>query len=156
MTSEQAETTATAAVSFRDAYGGWLSGLLDWDDVVEVFDRIRADGRGWWIYDTRSEVPAIPVGESEIANALDEILSFLRRHHRADYCGFVYVDDKNDPRLVKVYDPRNASSCSLGTPIPAYTISAMQPEPLPFGDDEGDVPGVAGSPGILKRILKRG
>ncbi len=117
---------------YRHAYEGWLSGLLQWSDLDGVLAGIAASPDGWWVYDTRSELPSAPVPPSSLAGRLDEILAFLKRHHRADYLGFVYVDDRAAPSMVKVYDPRNASSCSLGTPIPVYTISRQQPERLPF------------------------
>jgi hypothetical protein len=121
-----------AAVSFRGVYEGWLSGLLQWADLDRVLASIAAAPEGWWIYDTRGEPPSAPETAASLPARLDEIVAFLKRHHRADYLGFVYVDDRSQPSMVKVYDPRNASSCSLGTPIPVYTVSRQRPERLPF------------------------
>lgn len=142
--------------NFRAIYNGSLSGLLTWEAVEAVLAEMRARPDGWWIYDTREDLPRVPVPASELPSRLDDMMAFLRRHHRADYCGFVYVDDKSAPRLVKVYDPRNASSCSLGAPIPVYTISAMPPEALPFDETAGtdDVAAVPRS--FLQRIPKGG
>lgn len=146
-----------ATTAFRDAYSGWLTGLLQWADVDAVMALLRARPEGWFIYDTREDVPQAPVAAADLGGRLDAIMAFLHRHHRADYCGFVYVDDRNAPRLVKVYDPRNASSCSLASPIPAFTISVMPPEALPFegppvGDGSGS--GAVVTSSFLKRILK--
>ncbi len=136
--------------AFKEAYSGWLTGLLEWSDVDAVFAEVRTRPHGWWIYDTRSELPEAPIPEGQLPQRLDEILAFVRRHHKADYCGFVYVDVRHEPRLIKVYDPRLASSCSLGTPIPAFTISAMRPERLPFAQESASHP----RKGLLQRILK--
>ena len=111
---------------------------------------------GWWIYDTREPLPTLPEDAGRLAQRVGEIEGFLRRHQRADYCGFVYVDDKEAPTLIKVFDPRNASSCSLGSPVPVYTLSRLKPSTLPFDASEGGAAGGADmqSSGRLKRFLK--
>lgn len=135
--------------SFREIYEGWLSGLLTWQDFETVFRSVKSTaGDGWWVYDTRGAVPADAETPTALAARLDEIEAFLRRYHKADYCGFVYADDRARPSLVKVYDPRNASSCSLGTPIPVFTISRMPPDALPYATE------AAAPAGILGRIFK--
>jgi hypothetical protein len=36
----------------------------------------------------------------------------LRAEHHESYCGIVYADDLENPRLIKIYDPNNlGSSC---------------------------------------------
>jgi len=36
----------------------------------------------------------------------------LRADHHESYCGIVYADDLDKPRLIKIYDPNNlGSSC---------------------------------------------
>lgn len=144
------------AQAFRDRFRGRFAGLLAWEDVAAVFARVIAAPSGWWIYDTREPLPGAPEDTCRLAERVGEIEGFLRRHQRADYCGFVYVDDKDVPTLIKVFDPRNASSCSLGSPVPVYTLSRMKPTSLPFDASEGGTPGGtdAQSGGRLKRFLK--
>lgn len=144
------------AQAFRDRFRGRFAGLLAWEDVAAVFARVIAAPSGWWIYDTREPLPTLPEDPGRLAQRVGEIEGFLRRHQRADYCGFVYVDDKDVPTLIKVFDPRNASSCSLGSPVPVYTLSRMKPTSLPFDASEGGTPGGtdAQSGGRLKRFLK--
>ncbi len=144
------------AQAFRDRFYGRFAGLLAWEDVAAVFARVIAVPSGWWIYDTREPLPTLPEDAGRLAQRVGEIEGFLRRHQRADYCGFVYVDDKEAPTLIKVFDPRNASSCSLGSPVPVYTLSRLKPSTLPFDASEGGAPGGADmqSSGRLKRFLK--
>lgn len=144
------------AQAFRDRFRGRFAGLLAWEDVAAVFARVIAAPSGWWIYDTREPLPTLPEDPVRLAQRVGEIEGFLRRHQRADYCGFVYVDDKDVPTLIKVFDPHNASSCSLGSPVPVYTLSRMKPSSLPFDASEGGTPGGtdAQSGGRLKRFLK--
>lgn len=146
--------------AFRTLYKGGFAGLLKWDDVGHIFDAVRGSPHGWWIYDTRADLPeALEDGERLVVR-INEIEQFLRRNHKADYCGFVYVDSKTAPRLIKVFDPRNASSCSLGTPVPAYTISRLMPVALPLGEgaSRGKHVGTGEAEhraGLVRRILKR-
>lgn len=144
------------AASFRASYRGRFVGLLSWDDVARAFDAVACSAdEGWWVYDTREAVPVATVPAAALGRHLEEIRQFLHRHHKADYCGFVYADDKMAPRLLKVFDPRNASSCSLGSPVPVYTISRAMPEALPLKDTE-TAGGAAEKPaaGLLRRVLK--
>lgn len=146
--------------AFRNAYKGRLTGLLSWDDVAVVFATVRTEREGWWIYDTRGAVPNAPVASDRLADRIVEVETFLRSRHRADYCGFVYVDDKALPKLIKVFDPRNASACSLGSPVPTYTVSRLRPVALPLVEDASHdtgsvVEAAGGSGGLVRRILKR-
>ncbi len=131
-------------------------GLLAWEDVAAVFARVVMERSGWWIYDTQESVPAEPEDPGRLAERVGEIEAFLRRYQKADYCGFVYVDDKDAPSLIKVFDPRNASSCSLGSPQPAFTVSRLKPEKLPFEEADAGAPHGRGarSGGVLKRLFK--
>jgi hypothetical protein len=139
------------AKTYRESFEGWLSGLMQWDDVEAVLHRIAAEPEGWWIYETARELPVATEPPASLRARLDDILAFLRRHHRADYCGFAYVDDKTAPALLKVYDPRNASACSLAAPLPVFTISRARPERLPFDAAEAEsVP----DRGLFGRLFK--
>lgn len=141
--------------TFRNSFRGRFTGLLEWADVTAVFERVRAIPSGWWIYDTRNVAPEASEQPEAVAARLADIQDFLRSHHRADYCGFVYVDDKAAPRFIKVFDPRNASSCSLGTPLPVYTITRLRPETLPFAEPKHTgARGDGSRGGLLRRMFK--
>jgi hypothetical protein len=54
----------------------------------------------------------------------------LRDEHRESYCGIVYADDLDKPRLIKIYDPNNlGSSCgsSKNPPGPGWIMSRCAP-----------------------------
>ena len=62
---------------------------------------------------------------------IDEIDALLRREHEHDYCGIVYADDLETPRLIKIFDPNHlGSSCgSSGQPTPpGWVVSLLPPE----------------------------
>ena len=107
--------------------------MLSWDDYDRLMDVVKASPAGWYIYDTRSPVPTAPEPEAALPERVAAITVFLRERQRASYCGFVYADDRTTPVIIKVYDPRTASACGTsGASIPAFTLSRMPPEALPF------------------------
>jgi hypothetical protein len=55
----------------------------------------------------------------------------LREEHREAYCGIVYADDLENPRLIKIYDPNKlGSSCgsSKNPPGPGWIMSRLPPD----------------------------
>jgi hypothetical protein len=57
----------------------------------------------------------------------------LRAEHHESYCGIVYADDLENPRLIKIYDPNNlGSSCgSSKTPHPpGWIMSRLPPDEI--------------------------
>jgi len=135
--------------SFRDAYDGWLSGVLTWPDYDSLLDVVKSRPTGWYIYDTLRAPPLTPEPNATLPDSLTEITAFLRDRRRANYCGFVYVDDRAVPSLIKIYDPCTASACGTSAAsIPTFTISRMPPEALPFAAD------VPERRGLLSRIIK--
>lgn len=137
-----------AARPFHEVYSGWHSGLIQWADYEAVMAVVAARPEGWYVYDTREPPPMAPVAAPDLPGRLAAIDKMLRDSHRADYCGFVYVDDRTNPTMVKVYNPRNASACgSAEAPVPLFTLSRMQPEALPFGRAD------AARPGLVARLF---
>ena len=63
----------------------------------------------------------------------DKIDELLRREHDEDYCGIVYVDNKEHPEFVKIFDPHNLGvSCgfSENPPLPGWILSQVTPKSL--------------------------
>jgi hypothetical protein len=64
----------------------------------------------------------------------------LRREHQHNFCGIVYVDSREQPAFIKIFDPHNlGSSCSCSpTPIPPrWVLSRCLPERI---DDHTPLP----------------
>jgi hypothetical protein len=141
--------TRSAQPTFREAFNGWHSGLIQWTDYDAVMARVAAQPEGWYVYDTREDVPTAPVPAAALPGRIEAITRFLRDTHRADYCGFVYADDRETPTFVKVYNPRNASACGMSSaPLPVFTLSRMPPEALPFAASEA-----TSAPGLVARLF---
>ena len=142
-------STPPRSPAYRDAYAGWLSGLLTWQDYEQLMAAVAAAPDGWFVYDTRGAPPNAAATATDLPARLHAITAFLRDRQRADYCGFVYVDDRAAPAMIKVYDPRTASACGASAAsIPTFTLSRMPPEALPFATDH-----VVRS-GLLGRLIK--
>ncbi len=65
---------------------------------------------------------------------ITELDALLRAEHQEDYCGIVYADDPQAPRLVKIYDPHHLGvSCgsSADPPLPGWVMSLLPPVDLP-------------------------
>ncbi len=119
------------AASYEALYGGHLKGLLQWRQFDDLWARLREEPEGWFVRDfSDRSIPEHPTPAAEFLAFLDEAEAFLRRRHREDYCGFIYLDDTGNPTFIKVFDPRKmGSSCSCSTePVPPrWTISRTRP-----------------------------
>lgn len=126
---------------FAEQYQGAFSCILRWPQLDAFWARLREEAAGWYVYQVGEDLPDAPLPATEFPAFLDELDRLLRQDHREDYCGIVYVDDREAPTFVKVYDPNNlgASCGSSGRVIPPrWIISRTPPESV---DDIGPTPG---------------
>lgn len=125
-------TQATTSPTFQEVYRGRNVGILRWTQLDEFWARLKSRaGEGWFLYAVGEAVPSAPAGGDEVIRFIDEIDALLRREHEHDYCGIVYADDLETPRLVKIFDPNHlGSSCgSSGLPTPpGWVVSLLPPE----------------------------
>ena len=116
---------------FLGRFNGGFTGILQWQQLDRLWAQLRdyADDR-WYVYAVGEEPPEDPVRAAEFDRFLSEIDDLLRRDHAYDYCGVVYVDRKDNPSLIKIFDPNNlGSSCgSSGMRVlPGWVLSRMRP-----------------------------
>lgn len=118
---------------FRTAFRGYFSGILEWQDLDRLWQRLRQSDARWYIYAVGEPVPENSVSKPELERFIDELDRLLHKEHREDYCGIVYVDDRDEPGLIKVFDPNNLGvvcGFSDNPPLPGWILSTMQPEPI--------------------------
>lgn len=144
------------SIEFRTLFSGRLSGLLKWDQVDALFALIAEGGEDWYLYRVSEGLPEAPLSGEELGAKLKDIRDWAFIQNKKDpLCGCVFVNDREDPAIVKIYDPASGSSCSVTTPLPVYTLSRSMPEKLPFEAPEAmfdDGSGVS----IFDRLLRRG
>jgi len=78
-------------------------------------------------------LPQQPLSAQQLATSIEELDALLHQEHDYDYCGIVYVDDVNQPSLIKVFDPNNLGSscgCSGERIPPRWIISQQAPEEI--------------------------
>ncbi|MGD8783758.1 MAG: hypothetical protein PVG75_04945 [Thioalkalispiraceae bacterium] len=119
---------------FYSSFRGSFVGILKWPQLEEFWEvlRSRADNN-WYIYALGEPVPENPVTKDRLNTFITEIDALLRKEHQEDYCGVVYVDDKDEPSLVKIYDPGNLGivcGYSDNPPLPGWIVTRLKPEPL--------------------------
>lgn len=136
---------------FRTVFSGRLSGLLKWEVADALFARVADEGEAWFVYDVSAGLPEASLSGEALTARLTEIRDWAFKQNRGDpWCGCMFVNDRDMPRMIKVYDPGSGSFCSVTTPLPAYVISRMPPEKLPF-----DAPEIMFDDGSGRSILDR-
>lgn len=139
---DQATDTAQ---SFRAAYRGRFQGILSWQDLERLWERLRKSPAGWFVYAVGEPPPTETAPPAAFQRFLDEVGALLRREHGEDYCGIVYVDDPARPGFVKIFDPHNLGvvcGASDHPPPPGWIVSRLPPE---------DVSDRTPRPGIRRR-----
>jgi len=122
---------ATADGDFRQRMRGRFAGVLRWPQLDELWERVRSRPEGWYLYHVGDEVPQAPADADTLRRFIAELDVLLRREHEEDYCGIVYADSREEPTLIKVYDPNNLGVvCGPGkeTIPPGWLLSRVRPE----------------------------
>jgi hypothetical protein len=124
---------------FQRLYTGRLWSVLGWDQLTAFWRRIDP-AAGWYLVavgvSPASTSGIAPAEASAVSAFIARIDALLRAEHRESYCGIVYADDLENPRLVKIYDPNNlGSSCgSSKTPHPpGWIMSRLPPDDIVAG-----------------------
>ncbi len=119
---------------FQRLYTGRLWSVLGWDQLAALWQRIDPSA-GWYLHAFgTSDVPTHAADAATVIDFIARIDALLRAEHHESYCGIVYADDLENPRLIKIYDPNNlGSSCgsSKNPPLPGWIMSRLPPDALP-------------------------
>ncbi len=125
---------STNESEFMSRFRGYFRGCLRWEELDALWARLRTDADGWYLYAVGEDPPVESLDPVRFSEMLAELDALLRREHDESYCGIVYVDNPEQPTLVKVYDPNNLGSvCGPGfgpPPLPGWVISRLPPSRL--------------------------
>lgn len=121
---------SAAAEAFHARLKGTFSGILQWQQLDELWARVKPGL--WFFYQVGEDVPEKSLSGDKLAVRIDALNTLLRHDHDYHYCGIVYVDNVEEPTLIKVYDPNSlGSSCSHNaTPTPPGWILSIEPPAL--------------------------
>jgi hypothetical protein len=126
----------TDPTEFHRLYTGRLWSVLAWDQLTALWQRIDP-AAGWYLVAVGvSAAPTsgmAPADAARVRAFIERIDALLREEHHESYCGIVYADDLENPRLIKIYDPNKlGSSCgsSKNPPLPGWIMSRLPPDGL--------------------------
>ena len=120
---------------FIQSYRGAFSGILRWPQLDELWETLRLQtDKQWYIYAVGETPPVKVSNTAQLDTFLMAIDKLLRSEHEEDYCGIVYVDNRQSPSFIKIYDPNNLGvvcGFSDNPPLPGWILSLQQPIDLP-------------------------
>lgn len=121
--------------SYLQHFRGSFVNLLRWPQLDALWDTLRSQThKAWYLYAVGEAPPETPADDTQLVRFVEHMDALLRREHDEDYCGIVYVDDRDDPRMIKIYDPNNLGSVcgSSGAPppLPGWVLSLERPVAL--------------------------
>ena len=116
------------------AFRGNFTSTMRWHDLDAFWDVLKthADDQ-WYIYAIGEAPPDSLVDKAQFLNFIDKIDVLLHKEHDEDYCGIVYIDNKEAPEFIKIFDPNNLGvTCgfSENPPLPGWILSRIQPVEL--------------------------
>ena len=118
---------------FHTAFRGSFTGMLRWEDLDALWQTVRGNAAGWYVYAIGEAPPTAPAGAEAVQRFIAEVDALLRQEHEEDYCGIVYADSKTEPTMIKIFDPNNLGvSCGFSDnpPLPGWVLSRLPPVAL--------------------------
>ena len=120
--------------AYLSAYKGSFTSTMRWHDLDAFWDILKACADdNWFIYAVGEMPPESTSARTQLLHFIDKIDELLHREHDEDYCGIVYVDNKEVPEFIKIFDPNNLGvSCGFSDnpPKPGWILSKLQPVEL--------------------------
>ena len=121
----------SATEGFLDAFRGNFTSVMRWHQLDEFWASLKNQvDDAWYVYAVGETPPEIPMSKSNVLEFIDEIDGLLRKEHDEDYCGIVYIDNKETPTYIKIFDPNNLGvSCGFSEkpPLPGWILSKIKP-----------------------------
>ena len=121
----------TATHPFIQTYRSAFAGILRWPQLDELWETLRHEtAKQWYIYAIGETPPSQTSDAEQLDTFLQAIDKLLRSEHEEDYCNIVYIDNRQSPTFIKIYDPNNLGvvcGFSDNPPLPGWILSLQQP-----------------------------
>lgn len=119
---------------YLSAFKGSFTSTMRWSDLDEFWQVLRSKADdNWYIYAVGEVPPDSPVDKEYLLEFIKNIDVLLHKDHDEEYCGIVYVDNRQEPEFIKIFDPNNLGvSCGFSEkpPLPGWILSRIQPVEL--------------------------
>ena len=118
---------------FIEAFQGKFTNMLRWEQLDDLWDTVRKNNKQWHIYAVGETPPDDVVSAQQLDNFISEVTHLLKEEHQEDYCGIVYANNRENPSLIKIYDPNNLGvvcGFSKNPPLPGWILSELKPVDL--------------------------
>jgi len=119
---------------YISAFRGNFTSTMRWHDLDAFWQVLKEQADdNWYIYAVGEDAPDSTADKTQLLNFIDKIDELLHKEHDEDYCGIVYVDNKEAPEFIKIFDPNNLGvSCGFSDnpPLPGWILSRVQPVEL--------------------------
>ncbi|MDP2132214.1 MAG: hypothetical protein Q8J99_01245 [Sulfuritalea sp.] len=125
-------TASSPTTEFQLLYTGRVWSVLAWDQLTALWKRVDP-AAGWYLLAVGVSPTPTLADAATVSAFIERIDALLRADHHESYCGIVYADDLENPRLIKIYDPNNlGSSCgsSKNPPGPGWIMSRVKPDEM--------------------------
>jgi len=120
--------------AYVSAFRGNFTSTMRWPDLDAFWTVLKAQADdNWYIYAVGETPPENTSKRTHLLGFIDGIDELLHKEHEEDYCGIVYVDNKEAPEFIKIFDPNNLGvSCGFSDnpPLPGWILSRIQPVEL--------------------------
>lgn len=117
---------------YLTAFKGGFINLLRWPQLDQLWETLKSQtDKHWYIYAVGEVPPQQTVSHAQLLQFIQEVDQLLHAEHQEDYCGIVYVDNREDPAFIKIYDPNNlgavCGSSGAPPPLPGWILSQLAP-----------------------------
>jgi len=133
--------------AYLSAFKGNFTSTMRWHDLDAFWQLLKdhADDQ-WYIYAVGEAPPESTVEKAYLLSFIENIDVLLHKEHDEDYCGIVYVDNKESPSYIKIFDPNNLGvTCGFSEkpPLPTCCDADNPPKypPISYLQSQGVVQG---------------
>jgi len=127
--------TTQSQHEFLTAFNGSFVNMLRWHQLDNLWKTLRKQTKIWYVYALCEQPPQSSLTSEQVDTFITEIDTLLHKDHGEDYCGVVYVDQPDNPEMIKIYDPNNlgsvCGSSGAAPPLPGWIMSTRPPIDLP-------------------------